>query len=87
MFEKNNAFFSTTISDVFKKKPVSSAKLLCVGICQNSAGSIAAYKDLYQAADNKGIAEGLAYEKETTYVVTDVRERMGAFLATLGGKK
>jgi enoyl-CoA hydratase len=57
---------------------------LCIGICQNSAGSIAAYKDLYQAADNKGIAEGLAYEKETTYVVADVRERMGAFLATLG---
>ena len=57
---------------------------LCAGICQNSAGSIAAYKDLYQAAEDKGISEGLAYEKDTSYVVADVRERMGAFLANLG---
>jgi enoyl-CoA hydratase len=62
-------------------------KQLCDSICQNSGGSIAAYKDLYRTADNKGLAEGLEYEMKTDYVVQDVRERMGNFLATLGGKK
>jgi enoyl-CoA hydratase len=60
---------------------------LCARICQNSNGSIAAYKDLYKASENNGLEAGLAYEKETDYVVADVRERMGNFLETLGGKK
>jgi enoyl-CoA hydratase/carnithine racemase len=60
---------------------------LCRNISVNSKGSVAAYKDLYKAAENQGLDAGLGYEKETGYEVADVRERMGAFLATLGGKK
>ena len=60
---------------------------LCVAINKNSKGSISAYKDLYQAADNMGLDDGLEYEKVTGYEVADVRERMSGFLATLGQKK
>ena len=60
---------------------------LCIAINKNSKGSISAYKDLYQAADNMGLDDGLEYEKVTNYEVADVRERMSGFLATLGQKK
>ena len=60
---------------------------LCAAITQNSSGSVTAYRDLYKAADNMGLEDGLAYERDTDYVVEDVRERMAGFLATLGGKK
>ncbi|MBT3789659.1 MAG: enoyl-CoA hydratase/isomerase family protein [Alphaproteobacteria bacterium] len=60
---------------------------LSAGICENSKGSIAAYKDLYKASENNGFSAGLEYEKTTEYSVADVRERMSGFLASLGGKK
>jgi len=60
---------------------------LSAAIAANSAGSIAAYKDLYHVADNSGQDEGLAYETQAKYDIPDVTDRMAAFLATLGGKK
>ncbi len=59
---------------------------LAAAIADNSPGSIAAYKDLYRASENKGLDDGLAYETATHYEVADVKERMAGFLAQLGGK-
>jgi len=59
---------------------------LSSAIAANSAGSIAAYKDLYHVADNTGQDDGLAYETATKYDIPDVTDRMAGFLATLGGK-
>jgi len=60
---------------------------LCTAITANSAGSVAAYKDLYHVADNTGQDDGLDYETHTAYDIPEVTERMAGFLATLGGKK
>ena len=59
---------------------------LAGAIAANSPGSIAAYKDLYRQAANSGLEAGLDYERNADYVVADVEERFGAFLANLGGK-
>ncbi|HJM51455.1 MAG TPA: enoyl-CoA hydratase/isomerase family protein [Alphaproteobacteria bacterium] len=59
---------------------------LAAAIAANSPGSIAAYKDLYRQAANLGLEAGLDYERKADYVVADVEERFGAFLAKLGGK-
>lgn len=49
-------------------------------IVKNSAGSLAAYKDLYRAAADHGLADGLAYEMRATYPITDAGARIDAFL-------
>ena len=49
-------------------------------IAANSPGSIAAYKDLYRAAANKSLADGLDYERETKFEIPDTQERVAAFM-------
>lgn len=49
-------------------------------IAANSPGSIAAYKDLYRAAANKGLTDGLAYESGTHYEIPDTSERVAMFM-------
>ena len=53
---------------------------LAQAILANSAGSIAAYKDLYRAAQRSGLDEGLAYEQDASYVIEDSAERVAAIL-------
>jgi enoyl-CoA hydratase/carnithine racemase len=53
---------------------------LVEAILANSKGSIAAYKDLYQASQQSGLADGLAYEKETEFIIEDSAERVASFL-------
>lgn len=48
-------------------------------IAANSAGSLAAYKDLYAASEQMGVADGLAYEAATVYPIGDTDERLAAF--------
>jgi len=48
-------------------------------ILANSAGSIAAYKDLYQAALDFDLVAGLAYEATSDYPITDTEERVADF--------
>ena len=52
-------------------------------IAANSAGSIAAYKDLYAKADNSGLNDGLSYEETTNYDIEDVGSRLSTFLSRL----
>jgi enoyl-CoA hydratase len=48
-------------------------------IAANSPGAIAAYKDLYRAALECALPEGLAYEAEVTYEIADSAERLARF--------
>ncbi len=48
-------------------------------IADNSAGSVAAYKDLYRQALDSGLTEGLAYEARTHYPITDTQSRVASF--------
>jgi enoyl-CoA hydratase/carnithine racemase len=48
-------------------------------IAENSSGSIAAYKDLYRQALDSGLTEGLAYEAQTHYAITDTQSRVATF--------
>lgn len=48
-------------------------------VLANSAGSLAAYKDLYGRALEGGLAEGLAYEAATGYDIDDTDERIAGF--------
>ena len=48
-------------------------------ILANSAGSIAAYKDLYRAALDFDLVAGLAYEATSDYPITDTEERVADF--------
>ncbi|MBT4687052.1 MAG: enoyl-CoA hydratase/isomerase family protein [Rhodospirillaceae bacterium] len=59
---------------------------LAAAIARNSPGSIAAYKDLYAQANNAGQTKGLTYERDTAYDIADVGQRLGDFMAKLGGK-
>ena len=59
---------------------------LATAIGRNSPGSIRAYKDLYSQANNAGLDAGLEYERVTDYEIPDVTQRLGDFLAKLGGK-
>jgi enoyl-CoA hydratase/carnithine racemase len=59
---------------------------LAQAIASNSPGAIAAYKDLCKQADNAGLDDGLAYQRETAYDIPDVGQRLTDFLARLGGK-
>lgn len=52
---------------------------LAATIAANSAGSIAAYKDLYRAALDGGLRDGLAYEAETSYPISDTDDRIAGF--------
>ncbi|WP_417520127.1 enoyl-CoA hydratase/isomerase family protein [Minwuia sp.] len=58
---------------------------LAAAIAANSSGSIAAYKDLYARSENAGLDAGLSYEAETTYAISDVKQRIGDMLARLKG--
>ena len=48
-------------------------------IAANSSGSLAAYKDLYEASDQLGLQEGLAYEYGHDYPISDTAERLSEF--------
>ena len=45
----------------------------------NSAGSIAAYKDLYRAALDSDLVAGLAYEATAVYPIDDTEARVADF--------
>ncbi len=48
-------------------------------ILANSDGSLRAYKDLYRAASELGLNEGLQYESSTGYVIDDTASRLADF--------
>ncbi len=52
---------------------------LSADIVANSAGSLAAYKDLYDASDRLGLSDGLAYEAANDYPIADTAERLAGF--------
>jgi enoyl-CoA hydratase/carnithine racemase len=52
-------------------------------IAANSPGSIAAYKDLFAAAQRYGLDDGLAYEAHAAYEIADVNERVAALVAQI----
>jgi enoyl-CoA hydratase len=52
---------------------------LAGSIAANSAGSLAAYKDLYAASERLGLPDGLAYEAATHYPISDTNERLSTF--------
>ena len=52
---------------------------LCAAISQNSRGSLAAYKDLYRAAQDHGLSGGLSYEEGTGYPIPDTEDRVAGF--------
>jgi enoyl-CoA hydratase len=52
---------------------------LAAMIVANSAGSLAAYKDLYARSLEEGLAAGLGYESTTRYPIADTEERVGSF--------
>ena len=52
---------------------------LAAAIAGNSAGSLAAYKDLYAASEQLGVTDGLAYEAATVYPIEDTDERLASF--------
>ncbi len=52
---------------------------LAADIVANSADALAAYKDLYRAALDHGLAAGLDYEARTRYPIADGEERVAGF--------
>lgn len=52
---------------------------LAAEVAANSAGSLAAYKDLYRVALDRGLDEGLAYEAATDYEIGDTEPRIASF--------
>lgn len=48
-------------------------------IVANSAGSLAAYKDLYRRALDSGLSDGLAYEEASAYPIADTSARLASF--------
>jgi len=52
---------------------------LAATIAANSAQSLVAYNDLYQVAEQRGVADGLVYEAATAYEITDTDERLAGF--------
>ena len=48
-------------------------------IRSHSAGSLAAYKDLYREALDGGLTDGLAYEEATRYPIEDTENRVAGF--------
>lgn len=52
---------------------------LVASLLENSAGSLAAYKDLYREAIERPLADGLTYEASTDYAIPDTAERLSGF--------
>ena len=52
---------------------------LVATVLANSAGSLAAYKDLYRAALDSDLGAGLTYEAAAAYPITDTEERVADF--------
>ena len=52
---------------------------LIVQLLDNSAGSLAAYKDLYRVALDEPLEQGLAYEAATAYPIDDTEDRIASF--------
>jgi enoyl-CoA hydratase/carnithine racemase len=52
---------------------------LVATLTENSAGSLAAYKDLYRHALDLGLAEAVAFEERTAYPIADAAERVAGF--------
>jgi enoyl-CoA hydratase len=52
---------------------------LVAEIRANSAGSLAAYKDLYRTALDTGISDGLEYEARAEYKIVDTEPRIAGF--------
>jgi enoyl-CoA hydratase/carnithine racemase len=52
---------------------------LAATIVGNSPQALAAAKDLYRAGLDHGLADGLAYETATGYVIDDTETRVGSF--------
>ena len=52
---------------------------LLAEVLANSDGSLAAYKDLYQVAEDRGLRDGLAYEAATDYPIADTEDRIADF--------
>jgi enoyl-CoA hydratase len=48
-------------------------------VAANSQGSLAAYKDLYRAAEQLALPAGLAYEATTDYPIDDTEARIARF--------
>jgi enoyl-CoA hydratase/carnithine racemase len=48
-------------------------------VAANSRGSLAAYKDLYRAAEQLALPAGLAYEATTDYPIDDTEARIAQF--------
>jgi enoyl-CoA hydratase/carnithine racemase len=60
---------------------------LAESICQVSAGSVAAYKDLYRRAQNSFLDQGVAHEAAKMYVVKDRAERLAVTTSSLGASR
>lgn len=52
---------------------------LTASLVDNSAAAQRAYKDLYNAAQNNGLADGLAYEYATEYPMSGAGDRLKTF--------
>jgi enoyl-CoA hydratase/carnithine racemase len=52
---------------------------LAATIADNSPGSIAAYKDLFNQSLERNLSDGLQYEYSTDYQITDSAERVASF--------
>jgi enoyl-CoA hydratase len=52
---------------------------IAASICANSRGSLAAYKDLYRAAERSTLADGLGYEQAAEYRIDDTEDRIARF--------
>ena len=52
---------------------------LAAQIAANSHGSLLAYKDLYRASERLPLPEGLAYEADTSYEISDTSDRVSGF--------
>lgn len=48
-------------------------------IATNSREAVAAYKDLYRAAANNTLEDGIRYEENTKYEISDTNERLAEF--------
>jgi enoyl-CoA hydratase len=52
---------------------------VAASVAANSRGSLAAYKDLYRAAERLTLPDGLAYEAATGYPIDDTEARIAQF--------
>ncbi len=52
---------------------------VAASIVPNSREAIAAYKDLYAAAANNGLNDGIQFEQNTKYTISDTNDRLAEF--------